>query len=90
MKTTMKIVYTRHALEKFVVLEKQDWKITKNKISRTVRKPKWRGVSRFGQKTVMSLVDMEHIIRVVFDEEDGIIKVITFHIARRGKYESTL
>ena len=87
----MRIEYTKHALEKFVVLKRLGWNITKAKIRETIKSPKWKGTSRFGQETAMSLVDEKHIIRVVFDREDDIIiKVITFHIARRGTYESTL
>lgn len=86
----MKIIYTKHALEKFRVLEDLDWKITRDKLKETLQKPKWSGVSRHGQETAMSLVNTKHIIRVIFNREDDTIKVITFHIARRGKYESTL
>ena len=87
----MKIVYTKHALDKFAILKRLGWNITKAKIRETIKSPKWRGTSRYGQETAMSLVDENHIIRVVFDREDDIIiKVITFHIARRGTYESTL
>jgi hypothetical protein len=87
----VKIVFTKHALEKFTVLERFGWNISKRKISETIKNPRWKGTSRFGQGTAMSLVDEKHIIRVVIDRENGdIIRVITFHIARRGTYESTL
>lgn len=86
----MKVVYTKHALEKFLILKKQGWGITRKKIIQTAKDPKWKGVSRFGQETAMSLIDNNHIIRVVLDRKDDIIRIITFHIARRGKYESTL
>lgn len=66
-----------------------DWDITESKIKRTIKNPKWRGITRFGQPTVMSLVDKRHILRVVFEQEGDIIRVITIHIARRGTYEST-
>ena len=86
----MKIVFTKHALEKFAVLKRLGWNITKEKVKETIKKPKWKGASRHGQETAMSLVDDKHIIRVVINRAGGIITVITFHIARRGKYESTL
>lgn len=87
----MKIVYTKHALEKFKVLESQGWHITKNKIHRTIKKPKWKGLTKENQEAAIGLVDPKHILRAVLRrEEGGIIRVITFHIGRRGKYESTL
>ncbi|MEK9146569.1 MAG: hypothetical protein AAB639_00050 [Patescibacteria group bacterium] len=87
----MKIVYTKHALrDKLPTLKRLGWNISKKKIRETVLNPKWKGMSRHGQETVMSLVDESHILRVVLRREDDIITVITLHIARRGKYESTL
>lgn len=86
----MKIVFTKHALEKFAVLKRLGWNITKTKIRQIIQMPKWKGTSRYGQETAMSIVDEKHIIRVVINREDDIIVVVTFHIARRGTYESTL
>lgn len=65
------------------------WNITKAKIRQTIRKPRWTGITRYGQPAAMSLMDEKHILRVVFNVEGDIIKVITVYIARRGKYEST-
>ena len=86
----MKIIFTKHAEEKFKELEKLGWKVTKQKVKNTVKKPVWRGASRFGQETALSFVNKAHILRVILNNEDDIIKIITFYIARRGKYESTL
>lgn len=86
----MKIVFTRHVLEDSIPRFKNlGWVITKIKIRQTIRQPKWRGITRFGQSTAMSLVDDKHILRVIFEQEGDIIRVITAHIARRGTYEST-
>ena len=86
----MKIVFSWHVLEeKIPLLKSLNWHITKAKIRQTIKKPKWHGTTKYGQPTAMSLVDKDHILRVVFEEEDDIIRVITIHIARRGTYEST-
>ena len=87
----MKIVYTKHALEKFKELELEGWHITKSKISGTIKNPKWKGKTKEDQETALSLLDPKHIIRIVFEKQkSGIIKVITFHLGKRGRYESTL
>lgn len=87
----VKLVFTKHALkDKLSELERFGWRITKTKVKNIIKKPRWRGVSRHGEETAMDLVDDKHILRVIFNREDDIIKIITFHIARRGKYESTL
>ena len=86
----MKIIFSIHAEDKFDLLKRYGWRITKTQIRDAIKQPKWKGESKFGQKTGMILVDESHILRVIFNKEGDIIKVITFHIARRGKYESTL
>ncbi|MEK7558862.1 MAG: hypothetical protein AAB521_00985 [Patescibacteria group bacterium] len=87
----MKIIYTKHAeKDKIPILKELGWNITKAQIKKTVRNPKWRGITNKGQKTAMSLIDEKHILRVIYRLENDIITVITLHIARRGKYESTL
>lgn len=86
----MRFIFTRHAQEKFAALELFGWKITERKVTLTILKPKWTGVSRYGQETAMTLLDTKHILRVIFDRDGDIMKIITFHPARRGSYESTL
>ncbi|KKR78351.1 MAG: hypothetical protein UU23_C0001G0115 [Candidatus Curtissbacteria bacterium GW2011_GWA1_40_9] len=87
----MKIIYTKHALkDKLPALKRLGWNVSKNNIEETIKNPRWKGVSKHGQETAMSLLDKNHILRVVLRREDDIITVITLHIARRGKYESTL
>lgn len=65
------------------------WNITKTKIRETIKKPKWIGVTKYGQPAVMSLIGKDHILRVVFKREDDIIRIITVYIAKRGRYENT-
>jgi hypothetical protein len=84
-----KIIYTKHADEKFKILKQQGWIITKTKIRQIIRKPKWSGLTKEKQETALDLIDQGHIIRIILRrEENGIIRVITFHIGRIGKYES--
>lgn len=86
----MKIILTLHVLEdKIPRLKVLGWNVTEAKIKQTIIKPKWRGMTRFGQETAMGLLDEKHILRVVFEREGDIIRVITIHPARRGTYEST-
>ena len=60
--------------------------VVRSKVKETIKKPKWKGASRHGQETAMSLVDDKHIIRVVINRAGGIITVITFYPARKGRY----
>lgn len=86
----MKIILTLHVLEdKIPRLKVLGWSVSKAKIKQTIIKPRWRGITRFSQETAMSLLDEKHILRVIFEREGDIIRVITIHPARRGIYEST-
>ncbi|MDD5147603.1 MAG: hypothetical protein PHV63_03615 [Candidatus Daviesbacteria bacterium] len=86
----MKIVYTRHVEEKLLALRKEGWFIAKKKIREMIKDPRWAGITRYNQETIIGLLDEKHILRAVLDKKNDIIKVITFHIGRRGRYESTL
>lgn len=87
----MKIVFTKHAIQdKTQVMRHFGWVISRKKIINTVKEPRWKGRSNKGQPTAMSLMGNDHILLVVYKHEDGIIKVITFYVTRRGRYGSTL
>ncbi|MBI2074909.1 MAG: hypothetical protein HYT83_03690 [Candidatus Levybacteria bacterium] len=87
----MKFVFTKHLTrDKLPVLKEFGWKVTKVKIKEIIKNSQWHGITRYGEKTAMGLVDSKHILRVIYRKENDIITVITVHIARRGKYGSTL
>lgn len=86
----VKIILTRHVIEdKIPKIKSLGWIVTKSKIRRTIKNPKWKGTAYVNQETAMSLLDDNHILRVIFKREGDIITVITIHPARRGSYEST-
>jgi len=86
----VKIVLKEHVInDKIPLIKAWGWNVTPAKIRQTVKKPKWRGISRFGQPTAMSSLDEKHILRVIFEVRGDIIEVITIHPARIGTYEST-
>lgn len=86
----MKVVFTRHIIEDKIPRSKVlGWNISKAKIRQTIKRPRWKGLARPNQETAMVLIDNNHILRVIFERQDDIITVITFHVTRRGRYEST-
>ena len=74
--------------KKIPLIRSLGWNVTKATVRRTINNPKWKGTTKYDQPTAMILVDEEHILRVIFEKKDDIIRVITVHIARRGMYES--
>lgn len=86
----IKIVISEHILKKKIpILRSQGWFISEAKIKDTIMSPEWKGVSPYKQPTVMSLMDKNHILRVVINKNDDIIFAVTIHITRRGRYESS-
>lgn len=86
----MKIVLSSHVInEKIPLIKSLGFTISESKIKQIVRKPKWVGITESNQPTAIGLVSARHILRAVLKNESGIITVITVHIARRGRYEST-
>ena len=86
----VKIVLSEHVMEKKIpILRALGWKIDEIKIKDTVTNPKWKGTSPYNQPTAMSLINENYILRVVFNENDDIIFVVTVVVTRRGRYEST-
>lgn len=71
-------------------IKKFGWIVTRSHAKEVVKNPRWSGLTKKGQKTALDLIDETHILRVIFRKEDAIITIITLHIARRGKYGSTL
>ena len=82
----MKIVYTRHVLRKQEILKELGWDIYLKLIEETIRKPQFTSKNKRGQLTAISLLNKEHILRVVYEVRDDIIVVITFHVSRKGRY----
>ncbi len=69
----MKIVYTKHALNKFIVFQKKGVKLTKQKVNETIKAPEDIDIESDKPKIIVSkLLDKGHIIRVVYIKESDI------------------
>lgn len=83
----MRIIYTKHAENKFIKLSKQGAKITKENVSNTLEFPDHVDEQIDFPKIIASKkINEKLILRVVFKRKDDIITVITFYPARRGRY----
>lgn len=86
----MKILFTKHALEKFGSLALLGWKFEKEDVKQSLLDPdhfsedKERGV-----KIILKEIDKNHNLRIVYREDDGIITIVTFYPCGKGRYEIT-
>lgn len=83
----MKIIFTQHAELKFRILEEHGFKITEKQIEDTIRSPENVTKGRKGRLIAQRAISESHLIRVVYQEDEGIIRVVTFYPVRRRKYE---
>lgn len=84
----MKMVFTKHASDKFVNLPPESVKVTKRDVLEAIKKPAYKDIESDRPKIIVHKnLDKTHIVRVVYKEESGIITVITFYPTRKGRYE---
>ncbi len=84
----MKIIFTNHAIkDKFPQLLKRNFKVAKEDIKSVINNPEHTDkISDYPKIIASKEFDEKHILRVVYKVERGIIKVITFYPAEKGRY----
>ena len=80
------IYFTKHAQNKFRVLNRHGVFISKEQVRQTVKKPDLIDRSRLPLLIAQSRIDSSHVLRVVYKKEDNQIKVITFYPGRTKQY----
>jgi hypothetical protein len=81
------ILFTKHAENKFEVLEKHKFSVSKNQVIDTIRNPELIDKSRPPLLIAQRKIDRNYVLRVVYKQEFGTITVITFYPGRRKQYE---
>ncbi|PIS39504.1 MAG: hypothetical protein COT33_01630 [Candidatus Nealsonbacteria bacterium CG08_land_8_20_14_0_20_38_20] len=79
----MEIFWTKHAQEKFEILEKQGFMIKRELVEKTLKLAELIDNSQFPLLVAQKSIDEKHILKVVFKKEGGIIKIITFYPMRK-------
>ncbi|GFO95934.1 hypothetical protein ig2599ANME_0116 [groundwater metagenome] len=86
----MKIIFTDHAKVKFKILKRHGFEVSEKKVRDIIKNPETKSKGRKDRFIVQGSVDDTHVIRVIFENENNIIKIITFYPARRERYENQL
>ncbi len=87
MKIKSKIIFTKHALGKFEKLAKMGVKISREQVLTVIDDPEHEDTESDKPKIIASKsFDRTHVLRVVFKIENGIITIITFYPAEKGRY----
>lgn len=83
----MKIVFTKHATGKFETHKTAGWNFSREDIKQAIKKPYFSEINtERGVKIVLKEWDKNHDLRVIYKDEGGIITVVTFYPAEKGRY----
>lgn len=81
------IVFTKHARDKFAILKKHRFIISEKKVLEALNNPDLIDYSRLPLLIAQCKFDRTHVLRVVYKEERGDMKVITFYPGRLKNYD---
>jgi hypothetical protein len=85
-----KIVYGTHAEEKFEILRRHGFVVSKRQVREALRSPEKIEEGFRGRKIAQRRISETHVLRVVFEERQKEIRVVTFYPGRRSRYESSI
>lgn len=83
----MKIEFTLHAKDKFLILREHGFPVDEELVADTVKKPDTVIRGRKKRLIAQKLIDEKHLLRVIYEIRSGKIVVITFYPARRDRFE---
>lgn len=84
----MKITYTKHAMNKFKYAEELNWNLSEEDIEYAIQNPDFHTSDDTKKvEIVLKDYDKNSNLRVVYSRIGDIITVITFYLARKGRYE---
>lgn len=80
------IIYTKHAEDKLKRADIKKFKIKKNTLQEVLTKPRSLTKTKYNDFAAVAALDQVHDLRVIHVIIDVGVKIITFHIARKGRY----
>jgi len=81
-----KIRFTKHASEKFELLKKYGFDVTKSFVTKTIRSPS-RVDLRDDQCLALRLLNEEYALRVIYKRINDNIVVVTFYPVKRARFD---
>ncbi len=86
----MKIEFTKHAREKFIILRQHNFAVEEFKVIQAILQPSKVEASRKNRFVSERAIDETHLLRVIYEVSEDRIIVITFYPAKRCRYEDKL
>lgn len=83
----MGISFTDHALTKIEILKNHGWEISRQIVEDTIKEPDIIETGYKGRKIAQKRLTDRHVLRVVYEEKDEKITIVTMYPGRRSRYE---
>ena len=83
-----RIVYGDHAQEKFGLLRRHGFVVSRQQVRETVQNPEMVEAGYGGRKVAQRGITERHVRRVIYEEGPEGICVVTFYPGTRSRYES--
>ena len=82
-----RIRFSKHAEAKFDIFRDHGVILTKETVRSVLSNPEMIEEGYAGRRVAQAKLDEEHVLRVVFEESEVELKIITFYPGRRERYE---
>lgn len=82
------VVFTKHAKDKFGILKRHKFQISEEQVLATVATPDLIDYSRIPLLIAQRKIDKNLVLRVVYKQEKGAIKIITFYPGKSKQYKN--
>lgn len=82
----MEIRLTKHAKDKFALLKKHSFSVTKKQVTDTITDPDLIDHSRAPLHIAQKTIDDTHVLRVAYKREGNMKIIITFYPGRTSSY----
>ena len=82
-----RIVFSQHAVDKIEILKKHKIFIDKELIENAILNPDSIDSGYKGRFVAQKMLDENHVLRIVYEESEESVRVITMYPGRRKRYE---
>lgn len=82
------IIFTKHAKDKFGILKRHKFLVSEEQVLATVAMPDLIDYSRIPLLVAQRKIDKNLVLRVVYKQERGTAKIITFYPGKSKQYKN--
>ncbi|HJY84981.1 MAG TPA: DUF4258 domain-containing protein [Candidatus Binatia bacterium] len=82
-----KVVYGDHASEKFALLRRHGFVVSRKQVTETVQRPEKVEDGYKGRKVAQRSITERHVLRVIYEDGPEEMRIVTFYPGRKSRYE---